>query len=234
MATYTGTFTIKGNDLGNLPYYYDLYVKDIAGKYEQVNGGNGGQWIADLNLWLTDYCNTLMIAYGGTASYTYTGPGGWNAGTDTDYTITWTGLTNVGSDVIPYFFILSTEDYTYTVKISEVGAVTTVCNECQFIQLTQCGDESFALDLGLPDGPYTAYYTDNTSGVVWEQGTYSSTAQGGLAMYQWDATIGMFNNYSLYTLTIRDTNGDAVSWIVNGIEYNCATITFKTTVNVTD
>ena len=84
------------------------------------------------------------------------------------------------------------------------------------------------------DGPYTAYYADNTSGVIWEQGTYSSTAQGGLSMYQWQATSGMFNEFSFYTLTIRDTNGDAVSWIVNGIEYNCATLTFKKTVNVTD
>ena len=234
MATYTGTFTIKGNDLGNLPSYTDLYVKEVAGVLEQVNGGSGPQWEADLNTWLTDYCNTLMISYGGTASYSYTGPGGWNAGTDSDYTITWTGLTNVGSDVFPYYFILSTEDYTYTVKISEVGPVTTVCNECQFIQLTQCGTDNFYLDLGLTDGSYTAYYADNTSGVTWEQGTYSNTAQGGLYVYQWEATAGMFNQYSLYTMTIRDTNGDAVSWIIDGIEYNCATLTFKKTVNVTD
>lgn len=234
MATYTGTFTIKGNDLGNLPSYADLYVKDVAGVLEQVNGGGGSQWNSDLNLWLTDYCDALMITHGGSASYSYTGPGGWNAGTDSEYTITWTGLTNFGSAVFPYYFILTTEDYTYTVKISEVGAVTTVCNECQFIQLTQCGTDDFYLDLGLTDGNYTAYYTDNTSGVIWEQGTYSNTAQGGLLAYQWQATAGMFNQYSLYTMTIRDTNGDAVSWIIDGVEYSCATITFKTTVNVTD
>ena len=234
MATYTGTFTIKGNDLGNLPSYTDLYVKEVANNYEQVNGGSGPQWEANFNTWLTDYCNILMTSYGGSVSYSYTGPGGWNAGIDSDYTITWTGITSSGSDVIPYYFILTTESFTYTVKISEVEVAPTLCNDCQFIQLTQCGADNFFLDLGLADGAYTAYYADNTSGVIWEQGTYSNHAQGGLAMYQWNATAGMFNEFSFYTLTIRDTNGDAVSWIVNGIEYNCATLTFKKTVNVTD
>ena len=115
-----------------------------------------------------------------------------------------------------------------------VPAVPTLCNTCQFIQLTQCGTDSFHLDLGLADGNYTAYYADNTSGVMWEQGTFSNQSQGGLYMYQWSATAGMFNQYSFYTLTIRDLAGNPVSWIVDNVEYTCATLTFKTSVNVTD
>jgi hypothetical protein len=100
--------------------------------------------------------------------------------------------------------------------------------------LFECGDDDFRLDLGLADGSYTAFYTDNTSGVIWEQGTNSNASAGGLSVYQWNATAGMFNQYSFYTMTLRDSNGDNVSWIVDGTEYTCATLTFKVTVNVTD
>jgi hypothetical protein len=130
--------------------------------------------------------------------------------------------------------VIQTEDNYYPAAFATGDALPTLCNTCQFIQLTQCGDENFYLDLGLADGSYTAYYTDNTSGVVWEQGTYSSAVQGGLSVYQWFATAGMFNQYSFYTLTLVDSDGDAVSWVVDGVEYTCATLTFKTTVNVTD
>jgi len=151
--------------------------------------------------------------------------------TGTDSVITFNVINPVD---VPVMIVIQTEDNYYPAAFATGSAVPTLCNTCQFIQLTQCGTDSFYLDLGLADGSYTAYYTDNTSGVIWEQGTYSDTAQGGLSVYQWFATAGMFNQYSFYTMTIKDTNGDAVSWVVDGVEYTCATLTFRTTVNVTD
>lgn len=230
MATTIGTLIIKGNDMGNIPSFSDgtYYTSN-----NQLASSGGGLFTPGTLVQVLDEYIANLSGYTGTFSYTINGPGVWNGGTDTIVTFTYTDMLFIGLPVIPYFFILTTEDYTYaTVFESEV--TPTLCNECQFIQLTQCGDDSFFLDLGLPDGSYTAYYTDNTSGVVWEQGTYSSGEAGGLAMYQWTATEGMFNPYSFYTLTLVDSDGDPVSWVVNDVEYTCATLTFKTTVNVTD
>lgn len=219
MATYTASFTTNVLDNGNLSSY-SMYTDS---SYSIGNGMNNGSLFDDMNAMQVG----LQSFYGGSVSYVMSGGSTW---LDTT-TVTWT-IDNPTFE--PYFINVITENYYYPMKFGASPAVVTSCNECQFIQLTQCGDESFALNLGLNDGPYTAYYADNTSGVIWEQGTYSSTAQGGLYVYQWQATAGMFNQYSLYTLTIKDESGNPVSWIIDGVEYTCATITFKTTVNVTD
>ena len=216
MATYTGSFTIDVLDDGNLSSY-NMYTTDA---YSTSNNMNNGSLVDDMDsmqIGLTSF-------YGGTVSYTLTGGGTWNSAT----VVTWT---IVNPTFVPLFIYITTENYYYAMSF-EAQAEPVVCNSCQFIQLTQCGDDSFYLDLGLPDGSYTAYYTDNTSGVTYEQGTYSG--EGGLYMYQWSATEGMFNPYSFYTMTLEDSNGDPVSWTIDGVEYTCATLTFKTTVNITD
>lgn len=234
MATTIGTFTINGNDLGNIPSIGDFWIK-LSNNETVLIGGGGYTPDTIINI-LDAYITGINSSFSsGTASYTLDGPGTWNSGTDTIVTLTFTDMIYNGVEVIPYYFVFFTEDYQYAaVWRTAEPAVPTLCNTCQLIQLTQCGDDDFRLDLGLADGNYTAYYTDNTSGVIWEQGTNSNASAGGLQVYQWQATAGMFNQYSFYTLTIRDTNGDAVSWIVNDIEYTCATLTFKVTVNVTD
>lgn len=216
MATYTGSFTIDVLDDGNLSSY-NMYTTDA---YSTSNNMNNGSLVDDMDsmqIGLTSF-------YGGTVSYTLTGGGTWNSAT----VVTWT---IVNPNFVPLFIYITTENYYYAMSF-EAQAEPVVCNSCQFIQLTQCGDDSFYLDLGLPDGSYTAYYTDNTSGVTYEQGTYSG--EGGLYMYQWFATAGVFNPYSFYTMTLEDSNGDPVSWTIDGVEYTCATLTFKTTVNITD
>lgn len=222
MATYTTSITIKGNELGNLPSWY-MFTSTVNG-----NGNN-----LTPNDTLINWCDQIVADglsfFGYTMSYSISGPTTLNTGTDS--TITFNVLNTLDA---PIMIVIQTEDNYYPAAFATGTAVPTLCNTCQFIQLTQCGDDSFYLDLGLADGPYTAFYADNTSGVIWEQGTYSSQAQGGLSMYQWSATAGMFNQYSFYTLTIRDNNGDSVSWTVDGVEYTCATLTFRTTVNVTD
>lgn len=216
MATYTGTFTIDATDNGNLSSY-SMY---IASAYSTNNNMNNNVLSQDMDM--------MQIAFdsffGGTSSYSFSGGTDWLQAT----TVTWT---IVNPTFAPLFIYITTENFYYAMSF-QAQAEPTVCNSCQFIQLNQCGTDDFYLPLGLPDGNYTAYYTDNTSGVIWEQGTYS--AEGGLYMYQWFATAGMFNQYSFYTLTVRDGAGDIMSWTIDGIEYSCATITFKTTVNITD
>lgn len=232
MATTIGTFTLKGNDLGNGPYYMDLYV-NLSNKEYSGFSTSGGLTPDSFTNVLDEYIYLVNQNLTGTITYSLNGPGTWNAGSDTIVTITYTNLFNGPTEVIPNYFVLITESYTYPVVWEAAApAVPSICNTCQFIQLSQCGTDSFYLDLGLPDGNYTAYYTDNTSGVTWEQGTYSG--ESGLSMYQWSATEGMFNPYSFYTMTLEDSNGDAVSWTIDGVEYTCATLTFKTTVNITD
>lgn len=231
MATQTGTFTLKGNDLGNLPSYANGLVFISNGAWAGEGTGTLGTSFIDC---LDGYA-AYIAGNGGTMTYTLDGPGTWNAGTDTLVTITISNLPSEGGELTHYYLFFVTEDYDYPVVWRTAApAVPTLCNTCQFIQLTQCGDDDFRLDLGLADGSYTAFYTDNTSGVIWEQGTYSNASLGGLAVYQWFATAGMFNQYSFYTMTLRDSNGDSVSWVVDGTEYTCATLTFKVTVNVTD
>lgn len=235
MATIIGKFTIKDNDLGNLPSDYNYFIRNTSKTYAGGGGGSYGNNTPNITTLLDLIIIPITQNYGGTITYTLNGPNLWNSGTDTIVTLVIDGLYDGVEDIIPYYWVLITEDYQYPIVWeTTIPGVPTICNTCQLIQLTQCGTDSFLLDLGLADGNYTAYYTDNTSGVVWEQGTYSSTAQGGLSVYQWDATVGMFNPYSFYTMTLKDSNGDDVSWVVNDVEYTCATLTFKTTVNVTD
>jgi hypothetical protein len=222
MANYTTSITIKGNELGNLPNWY-MFTTAI--------NGNGANLTANASLinWGDQIIADGLSLFGATITYSISGPTTLNTGTDSIITF------NIISPIdAPIMIVIQTEDNYYPGAFATGSAVPTLCNTCQFIQLTQCGTDNFRLDLGLADGSYTAYYTDNTSGVIWEQGTYSDTAQGGLSVYQWFATAGMFNQYSFYTMTIKDTNGDAVSWVVDGVEYTCATLTFRTSVNVTD
>jgi hypothetical protein len=224
MATYTTSITIKGNEIGNLPFWY---------MFSSTVNGEGYNLIANASL--TDWCNQIVLEaqsglWGFNMTYSIDGPTTLNTGTDSIITF------NVIDPVtVPIMIVIQTEDNYYAAAFKTGSpAMPTLCNTCQFIQLTQCGTDSFYLNLNLADGNYTAYYADNTSGVMWEQGTYSNQSQGGLYMYQWSATAGMFNQYSFYTLTIRDLAGNPVSWIVDNVEYTCATLTFKTTINVTD
>lgn len=231
MATTIGTFKINGSDAGNLPNYADMYIYKDTNLF--ASSGSGGLNPGSITDILNQYVYFVEQS-GGTMTYTLDGPDTWHTFTDTTVTITISNVLPMGGpELIPYYLFFTTEDFNYPVVWRTAEPVTPrLCNDCQFIQLTQCGTDNFYLNLGLPDGSYTTYWADNTSGVMWEQGTYSG--EGGLSVYQWSATAGMFNTYSFYTLTIKDSTGAPVSWTVDGVEYTCATVTFKTTVNVTD
>ena len=222
MATYYTSITINGNEVGNVPSWY-MFTSTVNGNGDTLTPNDtlltwGDQIIAD-----------GLAIFGYTMTYQISGPTTLNTGTDSIMT-----FFIIDPIDTPILFAIQTEDNYYAAAFVSEATQPTLCNTCQFIQLTQCGDDDFRIDLGLPDGSYTAYYTDNTSGVIWEQGTNSNDSLGGLLVYQWNATAGMFNQYSFYTLTIQDSNEDPVSWVVDGVEYSCATLTFKVTVNVTD
>ena len=222
MATYTTSITINGNELGNVPSWY-MFTSTVNG-----NGVN-----LTPNATLINWCDQIVAdglsLFGYTMTYSISGPTTLNTGTDSIIT-----FNVIDPTTIPIMIVIQTEDEYYPAAFATGACVPTLCNTCQMIQLTQCGDENFRLDLGLADGNYTAFYLDNTSGVLYEQGTYSNDSLGGLLVYQWMATAGIFNQFSFYTMTIEDTNGDAVNWTVDNIEYTCATLTFRTTVNITD
>mgnify|MGYP001450349420 FL=1 len=222
MATYTTSITINGNELGNLPSWY-MFTSTVNG-----NGDN-----LTPNATLINWCDQIVAdglsLFGYTMTYSLSGPTTLNTGTDSIIT-----FNVIDPTTIPIMIVIQTEDEYYPAAFATGACVPTLCNTCQMIQLTQCGDENFRLDLGLADGNYTAFYLDNTSGVLYEQGTYSNDSLGGLLVYQWSATAGIFNQFSFYTMTIEDTNGDAVNWTVDDIEFTCATLTFRTTVNITD
>jgi hypothetical protein len=222
MATYTTSITINGDELGNTPLWF-MYSSTVNG-YGTVLTPN-----ATLFNWGDQIIAEALSVFGYTMTYQISGPTTLNTGTDSIMT-----FFIVDSTDIPLFINIQTEEYFYPAIFLSTDALPKLCNTCQLIQLSECGDENFRLDLGLADGSYTAFYTDNTSGVIWEQGTNSNDSLGGLLVYQWQATAGMFNQYSFYTMTVRDSNGDNVSWVVDGTEYTCATLTFKVTVNVTD
>lgn len=219
MATTTGTITFLAADTGTSANYSIYSTTYTTGVFAS------GPLLNDL---ITDIAADLILQSGASScSFNVVGSGIWGSGNST---VTWT-LVDPTSDTS--LIVISDEGgQYYHVNFITEAAAPSICNSCQFIQLSQCGTDSFYLDLGLPDGNYTAYYTDNTSGVMWEQGTFSG--ESGLSMYQWSATEGMFNPYSFYTLTLEDSNGDPVSWTIDGVEYTCATLTFKTTVNITD
>lgn len=221
MATLTASITFLAADTGasaNYSIYSTTYTTGVFAS---------GPLLNDL---ITDIAADLIIQSGASScSFNVSGSGIWGSGNST---VTWT-LVDPTSDTS--LIVISDEGgQYYHVNFIAEAAAPSICNSCQFIQLSQCGTDSFYLNLGLPDGNYTAYYTDNTSGVMWEQGTYSSQIAGGLSMYQWSATEGMFNPYSFYTMTLEDNTGAPVSWTIDGVEYTCATLTFKTTVNITD
>lgn len=213
MGTYTATITLDPTDIGISPSF--IY-------FDNVGQGSAGNLTPGT---LTFVMNGLVSSL---PNLTYAITNGTDWGDPAIVT-----FTAVATTPFPMFILFQTGSFNYNAIFTESTAPT-LCNSCQFIQLNQCGTDEFRLDLGLTDGPYTVFYEDNTTGVVWEQGTTSSTALGGLLMYQWDATVGMFNPYSFYTMTIEDVNGDAITWTQGDTEYTCATLTFKTTVNVTD
>lgn len=98
---------------------------------------------------------------------------------------------------------------------------TKPCQTCQSITLIDC--DSIELNIELVDDDYIVTIHDNQSGV-----DYTQRVQWTLGVGTWNGTntAGIFNPYTIYTITLTDTAGTPVSWSVGSNEYSCATMTF--------
>jgi flagellar hook assembly protein FlgD len=103
-----------------------------------------------------------------------------------------------------------------------------ICNECQELEQADCTEPT--LDLDLDNGTYTVTIKDNNSGNIYTQSI--EVTDGGV---DWDGTntAGVFTPYSVFTVTIADSNGDPVTWTSGYVDYNCVRLTFTPTINTT-
>lgn len=108
---------------------------------------------------------------------------------------------------------------------------TTLCPNCQDVAIPNC--DAVEISLPLPDDDYTVTLYDNQSGVAYTQNVQWTSGTG-----TWNSTntAGVFTPFSIFTLTVTDSEGSPVSWPVGPNEYTCARVTFSATVdtNVND
>jgi hypothetical protein len=108
------------------------------------------------------------------------------------------------------------------------GSEVTVCTTCQDATLPNCEEPVFSVDVEA--GTYTASITDSQSGHVYTQ--VVTVADG---EFTWDTTSseGVFTPFSVYTLSMVDDNGEAVSWVVGTTEYDCIRFSFASFTDTT-
>lgn len=101
-----------------------------------------------------------------------------------------------------------------------------LCPNCQDVAVNNCG--AVEISLPLPDDDYTVTIYDNQSGVSYTQNVQWTSGTG-----TWNSTntAGVFTPFSIYTLTVTDSEGQPVSWPVGPDEYTCARVTFSATVD---
>lgn len=106
---------------------------------------------------------------------------------------------------------------------------TSLCTSCQHVAVNNCG--AVEISLPLPDDDYTVTLYDNQSGVAYTQNVQWTSGTG-----TWNSTntAGVFTPFSIYTLTVTDSEGTPVSWPVGPDEYTCARVTFSATVDTND
>ena len=132
----------------------------------------------------------------------------------------------VSGDLVA-FRVQSDEGITYSSQW--VMTETTLCPNCQDVAITNCG--AVEISLPLPDDDYTVTLYDNQSGVAYTQNVQWTSGTG-----TWNSTntAGVFTPFSIYTLTVTDSEGTPVSWPVGPDEYTCARVTFSATVDTND
>lgn len=108
------------------------------------------------------------------------------------------------------------------------GLDVTVCTTCEEDTLPNCEEPVF--DVDVVAGTYTATITDGQSGHV-----YTQTVTVADGQFTWDTTSseGVFTPFSVYTLSMTDSNGDPVSWVVGATEYDCIRFTFASFTDTT-
>ena len=231
MATTIGTLTIKGNDLGNLPNYYDMYI--LASTNEYSGAGTGMFTPGTLSEVLDQYVSYIQSG-GGTMTYSYNGPGVWNGGTDTTVTIT---ISNFGSpETIPYYLVIQTEDYTNPV-IWQSATTTTVCEGAYEVTLTAC-ENNYVIPSGLI--PSSTYYfvIETNRGKRYVQAV-STNVDGDIQLWAGapEFPVGFFTP-EMFTYTCKAYTDSAltnqVQFTIDNIVYNTINLKFIHTIIVSD
>lgn len=179
-----------------------------------IDGNNFTSQYTEVKSWMTSvYGGTCdFIVSGDTVTFTLT--------TDTDPSTVECGLPT------SIVFELTNDGDTIYRSGAWSLAELTQCPTCQDLAITDCG--SVGISLPLPDDDYTVTLYDNQSGVAYTQNVQWTSGTG-----TWNTTntAGVFTPFSIYTLTVTDSQGEPVSWPVGPNEYTCARVTFSATVD---
>lgn len=214
MATYTLTIDLSGFVWP--ASYVELRVNN--GDYELTPDYTSIQTIA------STLCSEILgnLISGGECSITYT-----NNSLTIIITPNNSPATNLG-DLVSLGFLDNEGNQFFNAWIP---TTTTPCPNCQDVAITNCG--AVEISLPLPDDDYLVTLYDNQSGVSYEQNVQWTSGTG-----TWNTTntAGVFTPFTIFTLTVTDSQGTPVSWPVGPNEYTCARVTFSATVdtNVND
>jgi len=156
---------------------------------------------------------------GGIYSYTITG---------TVITWTWTWTEDLTTTECGKLAAAYASAFT-TLWAPFIPTTTTPCPNCQDVAITNCGPVDISLP--LPDDDYTVTLYDNQTGVSYTQ---TLTFVSGTGTWNSTNTAGVFTPFSIFTLTVTDSEGTPVSWPVGPNEYTCARVTFSATVDTND
>lgn len=237
MATTIGTFTLKGNDLGNSPYFMDLYVNESNKEYSGYSSSGGLTPDSFTNV-LDEYIYLVNQNLTGTITYSLNGSGTWNAGSDTIVTITYDNLFLGAIEVIPNYLILITEEYTYPI-IWECSTpiTTTVCEGAYDVTLTACED-NYVIPSGLI--PSSTYYfvIETNRGKRYVQAV-STNVDGDVQLWAGapEFPVGFFTP-EMFTYTCKVYTDSAltnqVQFTIDNIVYNTINLKFIHTIIVSD
>lgn len=211
MATYTLTVTLPAG--ATIDNYYLLFENCLTPLF--VIDGN------DFPVQYDEVCNYMISYYGGTCTYVISGD-------DVTFTLNPATMPSILQccEPIALYFELTDGEANLIRSGSWVMTETTLCPNCQPLAITNCG--AVEISLPLPDDDYTVTLYDNQSGVSYTQNVQWTSGTG-----TWNSTntAGMFTPFSIYTLTVTDSEGQPVSWPVGPDEYTCARVTFSATVD---
>jgi hypothetical protein len=222
MATYTTSITIKGDDLGNTPYWY-MYTAAI--------NGNGANLTANASL--TDWCDQIIAdaitLFGCTLTYSIQGPTILDTGTDSVITFNIINPTD-----IPLIIVIQTEDNYYPASFSNP---LTICEGAYELTLTAC-QGNYVIPSGLT--PISNYYfvIETNRGKRYRQAV-STNVDGDVQLWANAPEFpeGFFTP-EMYTYTCKvytdSSLTNQVNFTIDNIVYSSINLNFIYTIIVSD
>jgi len=100
------------------------------------------------------------------------------------------------------------------------------CDTCLNVKYNYC--EQINIEVSIPDDTYTLYVLDHQTNTNYYQDIVFTS---GVGVWNTINSSYVFNQFSVYTITIQDSAGDFISWIENNKQYNCIRIEFETLID---